>query len=413
MPPQKHARNEALTRRGRPVYKIPDTPRPTGTRCVRLIVPDSLDHLAALSGAIRELTKWRNWALDSEHNATKCAGLWSELLAANPIEFAECEAMQVQFRVVDTCFLQASFDGGETWETIYNGYPCAAIAAQDTIESFQNNNNLPGGGQPPAQGGGAPSECYYWTVELRANDRWKIPIALAAGDVVTVTEATGGWTDNLPNVGYWYCPDGQQYILGACNESESTSETDPAPTVYHMRLIGQFGDVYTDMYNTDYAIPLGENIDGFFQANDVNIQDNGGSIKFKVSVCKSADAWATETLSVDFANASAVETSKNTHNGKIYQITVTGIGSVWTGTILDDAFYWDFTGNWSSPDLVPGDNNQLWVNGAVVPDKPSYSSVHTYVLTYAGTGGKFSFIIRDTGTRGDNSGSLSVQIVQL
>lgn len=324
MPMQKRfPRNEASTRRKRPVYDIPAVPEPSGTRCVVLHVPDSLDHLAVLLGALRELTKWRNWALDADHNAIKCAKLWSNLLEEYPVQWGDCPMPALQFRQNGNCLLELSEDGGTTWNAIYDGYACGRDAARDEIYDQQQNDNLQGGGQPGSKGGGIPGQCFSYHTKLSANTQWKLPVTIEDGDIITISNVKGGWTDNAPNVGYWYCPDGSQYVLGACTGSGSTSSLDPAPTINHMRLIIQVGAVYADAYNTTYTVPGGMGqVDAFLQANDVQIYDNGGDIELDIEICKGG--WCYEFGGSNGWSGWSIPGSLGAINGNVIDYTSSG-----------------------------------------------------------------------------------------
>lgn len=281
--------NEARNRRRRPVYSIPDIPEPEGTRCVTLVVPDNLGHLAALAGALRELTKWSNWALDSEHNATKCAKLWAQLLNDNPVGYGECPDMGQQLSFSqEGCLMIVTDTNDPEFSFIYDPSPCIREISNEEINNSRDDGNTSGGGQQPGQGTGTPGACYMYHVHLNGNDRYRIPFTLQSGDTITISNARGAWSDNNDVGSLWFCSDGDQFVLGACVDWTNLVETDPLPTVNHMRLVGQFGETWADMHNDSYVVPAGSDIEGYIQANDVYIGDNTGSIEFDIEVCKGA-----------------------------------------------------------------------------------------------------------------------------
>jgi len=267
-------------------WVLPETVNPSTRKCITVQVPDDPQHVAAFRGAMLALSSAYNWSDDLAHTAKDVAAVWQEIVDAMDWGCGDMPALQ--FRQQD-CVLQVSHDEGTTWEDIYDAYTCARGASQDEINQEIHDGVISGGGQGPAGGSGTPGACYDYHVKLRGNDRWKVPVTISDGDTLTVTNARGGWTDNLPNVGFWYCPDGQQFILGQCNGGTSTSGTDPAPSINHMRLIAQIGSSYVDMYNLTHNVPAATgDVDVFFQANDVAINDNGGDIEFDLQVCKGA-----------------------------------------------------------------------------------------------------------------------------
>jgi len=278
--------NQNKQRRERPVFAIPDVPEPEGTRCILVHVPDNLEHLAAFYGAVRTLTNWRNWALDPDHNATKCATLWRNLLEEFPITtFGECEMPTPIFQQAGDCTLQVSYDEGATWEDIFNAQVCADQAGDAAVDRAIESGKIPPIGQPGPDGGIDPDECRTFRVQLFANSRWLCPIPVSTGFRVTTSEAAGGWWDG-DIAELWNCPSGQDYLLGLCNGGEQLVGTDPAPSLYHMRLIAEVDGVFYDAYNTDFVVPSGVTDEALYlQANDSGITDNQGSIWVTIEVC--------------------------------------------------------------------------------------------------------------------------------
>jgi len=264
-------------------YVLPAVVNPSTSTCYAVPVPDDPQHLAAFMGAIYGLSKPYEWQNDPAHTAIDVGAVWREI-------FDNLEVcMPVEFRQFDDCTLQASFDGGSTWSTIFQADACVAQGILDAIDS---GTVSPGGQQAPG-GNPTPGQCYSYNVKLDGNGRWKAPIPVVANDTITVTQAQGGWYDGdaFP-IGFWNCPSGDQYQLGDCASGSGTTQpTDPEPTINHMRLIGNIASEaapFFDMYNLTYTVTAATATDAEFylQANDSTLGDNQGSITLKVEICR-------------------------------------------------------------------------------------------------------------------------------
>lgn len=261
------------------VYQLPAVPDPAGYKCYTVKVPDDQGHINAFFGALDTLARWNNWQRDAGHNARVAAYRWRQVLDA--LHAGDCPVPQVQFRQPDDCTLQASFDSGVTWATIYSATACVT----DGINSAIASGLLGTPQQPPAGGTIAVNDCKTYHVTLNADNRWHCPIPVASGYTIVVSNVQGGWTDNPAHI--WRCPNGQDYLLGACvGPTIPYDSGDPAPTIQHMRLIGNYNSAYVDAYDTTIIIPNGvSNADFFLQANDSNLTDNQGAITCDVQVC--------------------------------------------------------------------------------------------------------------------------------
>jgi len=270
-------------RHKRPAFDLPNPAYPSTYKCVQVWIPDSPDALRAMYGALRELTYWSNWRLDGTTAAKDAAYAWRLALDNHPA-FAECEeCMSLEFRQLTPCVLEYSTDGGVIWHEAYNGYNCALEAIQDKIED--------GTIAPPSQqgpGGEVPvDQCWDYMVTLGARDVWHSPVPISAGYSVTISLASGGWWDGDINDLIWSCPTGSDYALGSCvGDPEAGQETDPAPALPHMRVIGHYGTSWIDPLSSAVTIPAGvPETDLFIQANDGTLSDNQGSVSFKVTIC--------------------------------------------------------------------------------------------------------------------------------
>jgi len=202
-----------------------------------------------------------------------------------------CVDINIRLKPTDFCMLQLTLDGGSTWTDVADLSDCAHAAAVDEIEQAIDRGDISGGGQQPGQGGGAAGVCYDYFLTLRGNDRWNSPVAIEENDTITVSNVDGAWWDG-DITHNWQCADGSEYFLGECSGTGGyTQGTDPAPSVNHMRLVGNLpADAttpYFDMYNTAYTVPGGVALGEFFlQANDDQLPDNQGAINLHVEICK-------------------------------------------------------------------------------------------------------------------------------
>lgn len=164
------------------------------------------------------------------------------------------------------CLLETSIDG-INW--------CAFADLSKCVPSVTQ----PGSGSPqPSAGGG--QACYH--ADMQGSGKWLLPTLVNTGDVIEVTNAKGAYSDGTV---VWYCPSGALFQLGTCFGSGSTSSTDPLNTSPHMELIAKINGVYYPMFGATLTIPSGVTAQSVeFQANDVTIADNYGSISFDVCV---------------------------------------------------------------------------------------------------------------------------------
>jgi hypothetical protein len=277
----------------RQLFPIPDIPAPLGLRCVSVYIPDSMDHLAIFAGALALLGKWNSWEKDAAHNARLCALAWQKALylgirdcdTGQSIEgFTLEDDMSDNIRIDpdNECIIQIKCCG--EWTTLIDISKC-----------------VPSGLVQPTDGTPLPSgSCRSWDVSLRANEKWLIPLALNEGDTVEVTGATGAWNDGTLG---WNCVNGMTFGFGACVGADAPDPTDPLQTVNHMRLIMSVDGVYTDAYNTIYAVPSGvSDGQGFLQANDGTLSDNSGTVSFRVTVCTQSAAPAGVTFTYDWGS---------------------------------------------------------------------------------------------------------------
>lgn len=380
--------NEWPQRRKRPVFAIPEVPAPAGTRCVTLYVPDSLDHLAALNGALRALCSAANWANDPEHNAKVCADLWFNLLEEHPIStFGECEVSTPIFQQAGDCTLQVSYDDGFTWEDIFNAQVCADQAAQAAIDNAIDDGTLASGGQQSGQGSAEPEVCKEFRTQLNGNAGWLLPVVVSTGDTIEVTNAVGGWCDGtLGALETWWCPNGEAYSLGICVEGSGHTEAgDPLPSVNRGRLVVSIDGTWYDALDGVITVPAGvNNADVIFQMNDEELVGNSGSINVTVEVC---GGTATITIA-PFTDPYACATSGTVSNSA----PVEGDEVIFTSTLSPDGFYaicqtFSLHSSWTliSIDLPAGSGDQENTNLIVFHGSHAANAGYNPGDTLAGT----------------------------
>lgn len=188
------------------------------------------------------------------------------------------------------CVLQQSTDG-VNWTGLFDPTSCIDGIVDTTIQDRINDGTLQRGGTqagpqaPPTEG-----QCRIYHVALSGRDRWHSPSPVSSGDTILISNPVGGWYDGST---FWRCPDGSNYVLGACDTNAKTHVSgDPLnPGAYHMALIGLIGATYFDPLTAVYVVPAGTVASDFFiQANDGSLSDNQGTVEFDVQVC-SAVTW--------------------------------------------------------------------------------------------------------------------------
>lgn len=258
----------------RALFPIPADINPANRRCVLVRVPDDPQHIANFMGALYELTLWLNYDRDTAHSGKDVAAVWYGIYEQLTLDTCPEHGTgdDMQFRQ-NGCKLEYSIDC-TTWYTLYDPTDCIQAAIS----------------QPPGGGELATDECRTFDVTLRANDRYLLPVPVSEGYTLTVSAGEGGWYDG--GEGIWHCPDGSTYVLGACAGSGGFVVGDPMPSEPHMLLIGKLeavSPVYYHANNSVITIPAGVTPTNFsFQANDSDITNNSGSIKFTVKVCAAA-----------------------------------------------------------------------------------------------------------------------------
>lgn len=271
-------------------WTLPQLVHPPGTRRFVICVPDERFYVAAFQGLLVELTYSKNWQRDEAHTAAVVSRVWQQALAnvlcddCGLIGLEIEDDMQLRIKPTDPCIIQ-TLCGDGTWMDWYNPKGC-----------IPGSVTQPGPVDQPAVG-----ECLEFDVALTGNGLYHLPVPVSSNDTIEITGAVGGWHDG--NVGPWYCPNGQSFLLGGCVGSGGLDAGDPAPTIDHMRLIALLDGVYYDAYNTTITVPTGLALqDMVFQANDDPLTDNSGSISFHIKYCHNIATPAGDCLYDDFTD---------------------------------------------------------------------------------------------------------------
>lgn len=264
-------------------WPLPETVHPVGSKCVTINIPDDPAYNSAFWGAIYELTKPYAWGDDEDHTAIDVGAVWTEIYDEARANFLSQDcAMAIQFRQPNSCALEVSLDGGVTWDQIYTAEICVEEGIQDRLD----DGTLAPGGQPGGGGSTPTQECYTYHIEISGNGRWYAPIPVRDGYTIVIQNLDGVWSEGNGITSNWYCPDGDQFVLGACTSFYTLNPADPLPTVKHMKLIGNIGGTYLDLIDALYTVPNGTGtVDLTLQANDDLLSDNQGSIRGLVTIC--------------------------------------------------------------------------------------------------------------------------------
>lgn len=260
-------------------------------------IPDDPKYIAAFKGALYALAKPYAWGDDDAHTALDVGNRMSDAFAS--IQEIDCENTMLLRACTLDCGIEYSTDGGDTWTCISLANCITDLVDSGISQAIEDGLLQKQGGQPGPATAPAPGECKTYHVKLRANERWKIPSPMNAGDTLAITNISGGWTDGAFQ---WYCYDGTAYVLGACTGNVPYLSADPLHSGNHMMLIGGYNTT-TPVYFAvlgGYAIPAGVvNQEAWLQANDSPLSDNSGEIEFDVTVCTSV-VWC---YTMDFAAA--------------------------------------------------------------------------------------------------------------
>lgn len=287
-------------------YHLPLDVNPPTTVCFQVQVPNDFFHIIAFKSQIYQLASAAQWDNDDSHTALDVAAVWWDVF--NKLKLCEPptlvggieggDDLLIRQNPTNPCLLETSINGTD-WCVFADLSKCVPAGSQPGS----------GSGLPPAGGG---SQCY--DARMQASSKWLLPYQVNTGDVITISLSGGAASDGS---GSWFCPNGQTFFLNACTGPTSTSGSDPAPSIPHMRLIAKIGSVYYDAYNVSITVPAGishANVE--FQVNDPSLSDNYGELTFKACVQNNGAAVWTHTF--DFTVSDGGFTSDATNGGGAY-----------------------------------------------------------------------------------------------
>lgn len=153
------------------------------------------------------------------------------------------------------------------------------------------NTPQPSDQQPLPQPGGG---CQQYHASMPGNGIWLLPAPVSTGDTIDVTGMTGISYDSV-HVG-WYCPGGEEFILGVCTGLTVLEGADPLPSVPHMKLVAKIGSTFYDVQGGIFTVPGGiSSQQVVFQVNDDTLSGNGGNLTFDVLLCNNSTGALTVT----------------------------------------------------------------------------------------------------------------------
>lgn len=158
-------------------------------------------------------------------------------------------------------------------------------------QSPAGSGGQPGNGAPQPQPGGGQAT---YMACFDADNTWVLPTLVNSGDVINVTSTSGAWNDPDHDFNMWRCPNGEQFILGACLSGTAVFVgTDPLPTSNHMSLSAIINGTFYAILGGPFTVPPGiTNAQVFFVANDSNRSNDQGNVCFTVQVQNNiASSW--------------------------------------------------------------------------------------------------------------------------
>jgi hypothetical protein len=276
-------------------------------------------------GAMFLLSKPYAWQDDPDHKAIEVGAVWKAIF--NSLERCMPEDWRIRLNP-DDCTIIQQFDQDLGIFTDVIDLNCAV---QTVFNEEFPPTNPPGHGQPGEQPGGtspAPGVCFDMDLTVHANGFTLIPLPIAEGWTVTITNVSGAWNDGA--VGFlsaWLCYQGYPFALGACETfgGYPAEPTDPLSTARHMQLIMALPDgTYTTLISgTSYDVPTGVPEGAFYlQANDSAIGDNSGDITLHLTACNVG--WCKNWIGTDLGSDWTAISGRGTFDGTRWNSEVYG-----------------------------------------------------------------------------------------
>lgn len=127
------------------------------TVCFQISIPNEIYHITAFWGCLQQLAEWWNWQRDEDHRATLVAQVWRRTLNTAHASFVDhnCggETMfLLRQNPDDSCQLQQSVDGGDTWTLAFDFGLCIPPQIETIGSGVQTLvDNLWGNATSPTQ----------------------------------------------------------------------------------------------------------------------------------------------------------------------------------------------------------------------------------------------------------------------
>jgi hypothetical protein len=230
-------------------------------------VPDDPAYRAAFLGAIQQLGAAYKWADDPDHNALIVAQVWRNI--ADALEKCLDEIPVIRVYEDDTMPLRVDCDCN-VFVTCCDGSEIQLATLADV-----RSTNQPGTGTRPPIG---QSTCY--SVTLNAKNTWLLPFSVSSGDVLTVSELGGAWSDDGIS---WTCPDGTPFVFGLCAGSRYHVSGDPSGSLYHGQLVFLIDGAYYSATDGAFTVPGGiSNAQCTLVSNIDRTLASAGDVVFKI-----------------------------------------------------------------------------------------------------------------------------------
>lgn len=267
----------------RSTFELPENLAPAELQCIQVKIPVGSDHLAAFYGAISLLAKWTSWQRDSSESGATVAQTWRNAITRSDF-MTTCEGQPITITEWED---ELSLKCNIRWcGDVLQVLDCGEWIDVPICDDGPNPVST---GQPGSTARPGPGDSSCFKVELMGNNRWKLPFAVLPGDLVTITQIDGAWSDGTI---VWDCPDGTPFVAGQCFGAQIHEGTDPDSVEFHMQLIAQISSNYYSCTAPIAVTGVGAQ-DLYFQANDGTLADNQGSVSFQVCVTSGQDVPVT------------------------------------------------------------------------------------------------------------------------
>lgn len=216
------------------VRNLPTNKEPTGTRCITLEIPDDDEWEQQAFSELYRLGLWMLWERDLDKSGAPVARRWRRALDT----WAHCDGTPTPIDGVEWDDDMAICESLRWHEGVLQGYCCGEWVdiPTDGVAPIPGSGGQPGSGSRPGPGA---STCF--NVTLPATGRWLMPMGVQDGDIITITNRDGAWSDGDI---FWQCSDGTPFVFGACIGSRVHELDDPDSILYHGQLAIQYGTLF-------------------------------------------------------------------------------------------------------------------------------------------------------------------------